>query len=433
MPVPPVDPVEDSNSFPTQTDVVVIGGGIAGVLTALEMAERGRSVALLEKGIIAGEQSGRNWGWCRKMGRDHREVPLSKIALDLWADMDQRVGGKTGFTRCGVAYLCQTDKQMASRENWYREQALQNGLSTRLMGADEARALNPESSIDWKGGLITPDDGRAEPQHAVPAMAKAAMRLGVSIHQSCAVRGLVREKGAIAGVVTERGTIRCRQVVLAGGAWSRRFCHNEGVRLPQLTVINNVMRTAPLDDGPQVSLAGGGVAIRKCADGGYTVADDNYNVADILPDSFRLLKDFAPTIRRDWRDFKLRFGRRFFEDAALARRWKADEQSPFEQVRRFDPAPVKAVNKTAKAALSRIHTQFEGVDVVDEWAGGIDVVPDVVPVIGSVPQIPGFFLATGLSGHGFGLGPGIAQLLAELMCETETCVDLAPFRYERFG
>ncbi len=91
------DPVASDPKLPTRTDVVIIGGGIIGASTALELAERGISVVLCEKGIIAGEQSSRNWGWCRQMGRDPREIPLAKLSLNLWGKMNERTGGETGF------------------------------------------------------------------------------------------------------------------------------------------------------------------------------------------------------------------------------------------------------------------------------------------------------------------------------------------------
>jgi glycine/D-amino acid oxidase-like deaminating enzyme len=94
---PRVDPVHASSELPAEVDVVVIGGGIIGASTALFLAERGVSVALCEKGRIAGEQSSRNWGWCRKMGRDLAEVPLAVESLRLWEGMNARTQAETGF------------------------------------------------------------------------------------------------------------------------------------------------------------------------------------------------------------------------------------------------------------------------------------------------------------------------------------------------
>ncbi|MEM6666932.1 MAG: FAD-binding oxidoreductase, partial [Pseudomonadota bacterium] len=90
---------------PKRADVVVIGGGIAGVMTALTLAERGVSVVLCEKGAIGGEQSGRNWGWCRVMGRDPREIPLMMEAKRQWQGMNARIGGETGYRQAGIFYL----------------------------------------------------------------------------------------------------------------------------------------------------------------------------------------------------------------------------------------------------------------------------------------------------------------------------------------
>lgn len=84
-----VAPVPSDPRLPERVDVVVIGGGIVGSALALFLAERKVSVALCEKGVIAGEQSSRNWGWCRQMGRDPREIPLAIESLSLWRGMSE--------------------------------------------------------------------------------------------------------------------------------------------------------------------------------------------------------------------------------------------------------------------------------------------------------------------------------------------------------
>src|SRR5581483_2290577 len=103
---PRLDPVASDTTVPTRADVVVIGGGIIGTSTALELAERGVSVVLCEKGEIGGEQSSRNWGWVRKMGRDPRELPLIIESLRLWEGLNARIGGESGFRRAGILYTC---------------------------------------------------------------------------------------------------------------------------------------------------------------------------------------------------------------------------------------------------------------------------------------------------------------------------------------
>ena len=81
----------------------------------------------------------------------------------------------------------------------------------------------------------------------------------------------------------------------------------------------------------------------------------------------------------------------------------------------------------------RVLLKAETMQVAGAWGGLIDVTPDAVPVIGEVPRIPGFFLASGFSGHGFGIGPGAGRLVADLLTGTTPFVDMAPFRLERFA
>jgi glycine/D-amino acid oxidase-like deaminating enzyme len=97
----------------------------------------------------------------------------------------------------------------------------------------------------WIGGLHTPSDGRAEPSMAVPALAAAARKHGVTIHQGCAARGLETQSGRVSAVVTERGTIRAQSVLLAGGAWSSLFCRRHGIELPIGIVNATACRTTP--------------------------------------------------------------------------------------------------------------------------------------------------------------------------------------------
>ncbi|MCA3573200.1 MAG: FAD-binding oxidoreductase [Aestuariivirga sp.] len=430
--MPVIKHVQPDQQLPKQAAVCVIGGGVAGVSTALELAERGIDVVLLEKGEIAAEQSSRNWGWCRQMGRDPREIPLIKISLALWDRMNARVGGETGFTRCGILYLCESEEQLATRASWYEKNAKPFGLSSRMIGAEEANALQPGCTRPWKGALYTPDDARAEPFVAVPLMAEALRRMGGKVFTQCAVRGLETKTGRVSAVVTERGSIACDTVVLAGGAWSRRFCGNLGIALPQLTVVNSVMRTEPIDTGLTRSGSGGHFAFRKRMDGGFTVTHNHYSVADIVPDSFRLFADFLPALRLDWSGIRLRLGKRFLDEARLKRRWALDEVSPFEEVRVLDPEPVHDILDEAETHLKDYYPAFRPMKVAERWAGCIDAVPDAVPVISKVDALPGFHLCTGFSGHGFGLGPGAGKLMAEIVTGETACVDASPFRYSRF-
>ncbi|MGH7060486.1 MAG: NAD(P)/FAD-dependent oxidoreductase, partial [Stellaceae bacterium] len=335
---PRVEPVHSDEKLPARADVVIVGGGIVGTSAALFLAEKGVSVALCEKGHIAGEQSSRNWGWCRKMGRDPREVPLIIEALRLWQGMNQRVEAETGFRRPGIMYLAQTQAQFGELEAWL-DHGRQYQLDTRLLTRAEAAELMPGLEGDWVGALYTASDGKAEPQLAAPAIAEAARRHGASILTGCAVRGVETAGGRVSGVVTEKGPIACATVILAGGAWSRLFCGNLGIALPQLKVLASVLRTEPFEGGPEISASGGLFGFRKRMDGGYTLSTLGVRTIDLIPDNIRLMREYLPAARLHWRKLRFRIGRRWVEEWRMPRRWTLDQETPFEAVRVLDPEP----------------------------------------------------------------------------------------------
>jgi glycine/D-amino acid oxidase-like deaminating enzyme len=428
---PRVDPVPSDEKPPARADVVIIGGGIIGASTALFLAQRGVSVALCEKGQIACEQSSRNWGWCRKMARDPRELPLAIESLRLWQGMNEMVAAETGFHTSGIMYLAETPTDVVRLESWL-DHARQYQLDTRIIGGPEVARRLPGAAKQYAGALYTPSDGKGEPQKAVPAIAQAARRHGAAILTDCAVRGIETAAGRVVGVVTEKGSIACGAAVLAGGAWSRLFCGNLGIDLPQLGVVGSVMRTERFDGGPEISAAGGRFGYRKRMDGGYTVSTVGARLVDIVPDSFRLFPQYVPAIRLHWKKLRFRVGRRFVNEWRTPQQWHLDARSPFEDVRVLDPAPDRSLLERARAAISEAFPAFRTVAIAETWAGMIDVTPDAVPVISALDKVPGFYIATGFSGHGFGIGPGAGKLMADMVMGRPPLVDPSPFRLARF-
>ena len=429
---PLVDPVPSDQQLPKSTEVAIIGGGIISVSAALTLAERGIPVALFEKGHIAGEQSSRNWGWCRQQGRDPRELPLIIESLALWRKIHQRTRCDVGFRQCGILYLANTAKDVADREAWLQH-GLAYGVESRMVSSKEINKLLPGSNEQWAGGLYTPTDGRAEPTIAAPAIARAARQLGARIFTQTAVRGIEKTGGRISAVVTENGSVQCSTVILAGGAWSSTFCRNLDLRLPLLMTIGSVFRTAPLNDAPERSVSGAGFAIRKRLDGGYTVSHGSISSFDIVPDSFRFLKDFLPLAWLARKFLRPTWTGRFKTESQHKKRWSLDEQSPFEQIRTLDPMPIQSTLEKSKRNLIHAFPAFQDIEVVESWGGLIDATPDAVPVISPVDSLPGFFLATGLSGHGFGIGPAAGQLAADVATASEPLVDPTPFKFSRFS
>ena len=137
---------------------------------------------LCEKGVIAGEQSSRNWGWVRQHGRDEAELPIMMESIRLWQGMAEEIGEDVGFRQKGVLYLATTKEKLASREAWI-ELASRYQLHSKLLGSTEVAELTGTPEGQWCGGVLTESDGRAEPWIAVPAIARAACRQGVQIKE----------------------------------------------------------------------------------------------------------------------------------------------------------------------------------------------------------------------------------------------------------
>jgi glycine/D-amino acid oxidase-like deaminating enzyme len=433
MPIPSdSSPVTFQDPLPTTVDVVVMGAGVIGISTAWFLRDAGVSVFVCEKGRVAGEQSSRNWGWIRQQGRDAAEVPIAVDSVNLWEQLSRELDEDIGFARSGVLYTARTDRELARFERWISI-AERYQLDTRMLTAAEVDTLVDDNPNQWKGGMFTPSDARAEPFVAVPALARALRKRGGLIRECCAVRTLDVEAGRVSGVVTEHGRVRANTVVCAAGAWSTRFLGNLGVNLPQLTARATVARTAPCPTIYEGGATLGEVAIRRRRDGGYTVAAGSRNEHFAGRDTLRYFSDFLPAFRASTRWLDLRFGGDLLARLFPTRRWTGDDVTPFERVRVLNPEPSRDALRQMRDGLRKRVPKLADLPFEESWAGMIDVMPDVVPVMDRVAQYPGLYLATGFSGHGFGIGPGAGKVMAEMVMGKAPRHDLHRFRMARFS
>ena len=433
--MPPIpDKVLTDLKMPLETEVIIIGGGIIGVSAALTLSEQGVPVVLLEKGEIAAEQSSRNWGWCRQQGRDPREMPLITESLRLWREMNTRIQRNVGFSECGILTLAQDERALEKHHAWSMI-GQEFGVHTKVLNREDVSSHIPECTTNWNGGLFTPSDGRAEPTLAAPAIALAARSLGAQLFTNTAVRTIDTHGGRVNGVITEHGRITCKTVIVAAGAWTSLFLRNLGIRVPQLKVRSSAFRTHPMPGGPDISIYASGFAVRKRSDGGYTIALGGRTRIpyDLTPDSFRYMKDFLPLAWMSRDSLRLRLSDRFMAEKNYPSQWDGEAPTIFEEERTLNPTPVINLLDQARTNISRAFPFFRKLSVAEQWAGMIDVTPDAVPVISETPQLPGCVIATGFSGHGFGIGPAAGQLAAQLAIGHKPLVDPTPFRVQRFS
>lgn len=429
-------PIKFSDELPSKVDTVIIGGGIIGIFSALYLARKGVRVLVCEKGRIAGEQSSRNWGWIRQQGRDLAELPIMMQSLKLWHEVNRETNGQCGVVTAGTYYFAENHSDMAAHEDWVTT-ATDFGLDSRIVSAEElTNTFSGQARHQWIGGVCTPSDARGEPWTAVPAVAKLAHDAGALIRENCAVRLLDTTAGEISGVVTEEGTVVCEQVVLAGGAWSSLFMRRHGVDIPQLSVAGTVAQTAPLPEFFTGCAWDEQFGMRRRVDGGYTLALGDRNGFFVGPDALRHLQPFFPVLRKSWRgiDLQVCLPPPGFPDAwGTPRTWRADQVSPFERTRVLEPAPDKTYVELLCNRFAERFPEIGRPEILNSWAGMVDAMPDVVPVVDRVPAIDGLIIATGMCGHGFGIGPGFGRIVARMVAGEDMEFDMQRFRFERFS
>jgi len=412
-------------------EVVIVGGGIVGCAAAYYLARRGLVPLLLEAREVAGQQSGRNWGFVRQQGRDPLEVPLMVESNRLWRGLAAELRADIEWVQGGNLALAATPERMALFEGWL-DVARQAGLETRLLRGRDVGAVVPGLRGSWAGAMYTPSDGHAEPAKATEAFARAAVAHGATVRTACVVEALLARDGRIAGVRTAADEIGATAVICAAGAWSAPLLRTVGLHLPRRLVRATVARTTPAPPITAAGVWGPAVAFRQRRDGRLNLAAGGATDYDVTLDAFRDLGRFWPNYWKNRTLFRFHVGRPLARD--LARLWPGSPgRHAFSYERDADPQPNPDKVERSLAEFLRLFPGLSGLAIERSWAGYIDVTPDAVPVLDALPRPRGLIVATGFSGHGFAMGPIAGRLVAELVADGKASLDLSGFRLARFA
>jgi glycine/D-amino acid oxidase-like deaminating enzyme len=414
---------------PRQADVVIIGAGIAGTASAYFLASRGLSVIVCEKGEVGAEQSTRNWGFVRQQGRDPAELPLMIESNRIWQFLERDLNADLEWIQGGNLITFTNESE---RERWAQWVALANaqGLASRVLERKELDAQLPNNRLDAIGAVFTPSDGQAEPRRVMPALRRAAQGRGAIFMTSCAVFAIDVQAGAVTGVTTEHGKIVAPNVVCAAGAWSSRLLRFAGLRLPTVWLRGSVARTtaiAPISQAATWS----GFAFRQRRDGSMNIATRSAD-HDLMIDSILGYRGFRALLSEHSSAVRVHVRKLFFE--TFSGRWSQDAFSrELMRHRVLDPEPNHGVLHEVLTQLKQQIPAAAEAQIERSWAGYIDMTPDLLPVLDRLEQPSGLVVATGFSGHGFGLGPAVGKMVSELVIDGKASLDLHALRYARFA
>ena len=372
-------------------DVVIIGGGIQGASIAYHLTLRGqKSVVVLEKDTLASGCSGRTGGMIRQHYSTGLVTEIARQGRDFFSTFDQVVGGHSGWVQCGLVYMVTGKDQEALEHNIALGR--KHGVPTRLIDGREARERVPGLNTDGAVAFgFEENAGYGDGYGTTVAFADRARQQGATILQATPATGIRLDGGRVVGVETPKGTIATRMVVNAAGPWADRIGRMVGLELPlKLELIEEaVIRVQAPDtypiDTPSVYDFVNGLSFRPEGTGHTVVAEgSSYFKGELDADGY-------PTRPSD----------RYIEDVSV----------------RLARAMPRLANGTPRGG----------------WAGLLEGTPDFHPVMGRAPGIEGLLLCYGFSGHGFKEAPVTGRLIAELILDGRTSIDIAPLGFERFA
>ncbi|WP_374377662.1 NAD(P)/FAD-dependent oxidoreductase [Dongia sp.] len=428
----PVVSTFTQQNMPAAADAVIIGAGIQGCAAAYYMARRGAKVVVLEKARIAGQQSGRAWGFVRAMDRDPAETRLMIEGMKLWRGLEAELGADIEWRQDGNLFLARDEAELAQFEIGAARDRI-FGIDARVIAPKEVSALMPGLTNPGPGALWGPSEGQAEPRKVSPALARKASELGALFFEGCGAIAIERQGGAVASVISEAGAIRTRIVILAAGASSFRVMRGLGLDLPQQIARFTCSRTNTLAPISRIAFFGHHIGFRQRPDGSLNLAEELQVDVDLTLDRFRALRWFLPSLRDNWRASTFCLNASAWRDLQCRLPWREEARLPWIHDR--DPV-VPANFARVRNAVHRFEALFpsaRGVQAVESWAGNVDLMPDGIPVLGPVAALPGLILATGMTGHGFGMGPIVGKLTSEVALDGKPSLDLSAFRFERYA
>jgi sarcosine oxidase, subunit beta len=372
-----------------QTDILVIGGGIAGTATACYLAQLGRQVILLEQGELAAEASGLNAGTLWATGWGHTpdlSSTLSMGSLEIFKTLQLDLGYDVEFRQSGSLQAIQTEEQLTFARQEVREY-LARGHQLELLEGRDARSIEPALSQRVLGCLYYPHGGNANPVKTVLALASLAQRHGATILTHHEVTGIAHLDDGAYEAVTPPATFKASTLVLAAGPWCRSLGAMLGLSIPVYAVRGQMWATAPLP--PRIFQSIGALE-------SHLYWHDHPDSDEQTP--------LELTHHRGQRLTRHLYGRQTRDGEIII---GGDRQLDAPKT------PDREGIEANRAHALELFPFLQDLPIARTWAGWMPFTRDLRPLIGKIPHFDNLYLLTGLSSSGFEQGPMAGKLLAE--------------------
>ncbi|WP_411835496.1 NAD(P)/FAD-dependent oxidoreductase [Pseudomonas chlororaphis subsp. aurantiaca] len=370
-----------------QSDVLIVGGGLMGSAAAFFLRQRGQSVTLLERDQIGQYASGVNFGNVRRQGRYLGQLELANRSWALWKRLPELIDDDLEFIASGHMRVCYREDEIAELEA-YAAAPEARQLDLKIYRGRELHERFPFLGPDVKGGSYAPHDGHANPRLAAPAFARAAVRAGARIEERTEVAEVQKVGGGFRVGTTDGRQFSAERLLITAGAWGQKLSEQFGEPVPldtngpQMAVTEPVPYALPTVIGVYTKIPEEVIYFRQIPRGNIIIGGGYRSKPDML-----------------------------------TRRAQVEPRSILNQIQQ----------------MRRLLPGVGNLNIIRVWSGIEGYLPDSLPIMGPSGQVDGLYYAFGFCGHGFQLGPGVGDVMAELIATGSTSTPIEPFSIRRFS